>query len=121
MEIQEIEWHDLPLSALRISEHSVDLLVTPFDDAQHAYSEVLLTLSDADEIVLEISGVMTSHDFEGMDVTAFDWSLEKDGRISGTIGILPANRGYWTISFKRAVWHLQTPNSTLPPTPTAAS
>lgn len=109
VDLEEIEWHDLPLTALRIGEHSLELLVTPFDDAQGQYLEELLTLSDAEEVRLEISAVMTPLDFQDMEVATFDWSLETDGRLSGTIGILPANRGYWTISFTRALWTLQAP------------
>ena len=96
------EWHDLPLRSLAIREDGVSFTVSHWAEAEQRYESYILRLFSFDELQVAVDSVLSPADLKDMEVATFDYKRSEDGRLTGEIGILPANRGYWRITFKRA-------------------
>ena len=104
--LHSIEWHDLPVSALSITEHGISLVVTPWVEATGSYVSCTLSISGGDAFELDMAGPLSPKDLTSLEVSSFDYSIDPNGRLNGVIGILPGAAGYWTISFANAAWTL---------------
>ena len=102
MDLKTVDWHDLPLVSLAITDNAVVLVVTPYDEATSGYLSYKLTITGFAELRLNIQSMVSSQDLANLEVASFDWKAEPDNRISGSIGILSANQGYWTVGFVNA-------------------
>ncbi|WP_395790963.1 hypothetical protein [Aquimonas sp.] len=100
--LSSIEWHDLPVSEIRVGEGGVSLTVTPYNEANDSYDMQVLRITDAETINIRISGSLSPKDLSSLEVSAFTYSIELSGRISGTIGLLPGQAGFWELSFTKA-------------------
>ena len=104
--ITDIEWHDLPLEAISINSDSISLLVTPYNEETKNYDVFSLVLSSFSTISFSIEGQLEQSALQEMEIASFE-HIESLGKLSGSIGILPANAGYWSITFKDASWVLR--------------
>ena len=112
--IKTINWHDLPISSLSIQpaggcfDASLIISVTPFDEEKDEYINARLTLSNFHSLNLDIVGTSSAKDIACMEVATFDY-LQENSLLSGEIGILPGDGGYWKIKFTKAEWSLVCP------------
>ncbi|MGN6151960.1 MAG: hypothetical protein ACTHOH_08115 [Lysobacteraceae bacterium] len=104
--LSSIEWHHLPVSAIRIEESGLSLVVTPYNALADAYDTRILRITDAEHVGIRITGTLSAEDFRSMEVSKFDYSIGPSGRITGTLGLLPGEAGYWELSFTNAHWEL---------------
>ena len=104
--LDSIEWHDLPVDAISITESGLSLIVTPYDDVTNSYSSRTLRITEAESLELTINGSLSPKDLGELEVFSFDYESSSPGRISGTFGILPGNAGFWKLSFRNAAWSL---------------
>ena len=106
-ELEDLEWHDLPVTSLCFRAEDVSLDVTPFDESTGAYSRYRLTLSEASALTVSMEGRLSADDRQRLEVARFEYSPAGDGRISGTLGLLPGSAGYWELAFEDARWALE--------------
>lgn len=106
MQLELIEWHDLPIAELSLKEDGVRLVVTPWDDKAQSYLTAELLLQEIEGLEVEISGSPTADDLKNMEVTMFEFVHLDETTISGSLGILPGMAGYWKMDFQRARWVL---------------
>jgi len=99
--INDIEWHDLPVDSISINETYVCIVVTPYDESTKLYKRLELKLSDFTSMSVSLGDKFTSFALKDLEVSSFNYTHEGD-RISGEIGILPGNEGFWTIKFEQA-------------------
>ncbi|MFP4344801.1 MAG: hypothetical protein ACLFU8_08920 [Anaerolineales bacterium] len=104
--LERFVWHDLPLTALRLTESTCELWVSPFSESLQAYEEAHLSLSGYESLNLDVQGELTPIDQRNLEIYRFDYELHEEGTLSGKLSILPGEGGYWSISFQRAVWEL---------------
>jgi hypothetical protein len=104
--LSSIEWHDLPVSGIRIEESGLSLAVTPYNALVGVYDTRILRITDAEHVDIRMTGTLTAEDFRSMEVSTFDYSVGPSGRITGTLGLLPGEAGYWALSFTNAQWEL---------------
>lgn len=104
--LSSIEWHDLPVSEIRITEKGVSLFVTPYNEVSDSYGSLVLRISDAEMLNITLLGVLSAQDLSALEVSAFDYSVEPSGRITGTLRSLPGQAGLWEVSFAGARWEL---------------
>lgn len=104
--LSSIEWHDLPVSAIRIEESSLSLVVTPYNALADAYDTRILRITDAEHFGIRMTGTLGTEDLQSMEVSTFDYSVGLSGRITGTLGLLPGQAGFWELSFTNARWEL---------------
>ena len=109
--LKQIIWHDLPLTALRLTESTLDLSLSPFSESLQAYEEASLSLSGYETLVLNVQGELTPIDQRNLEIYRFDYEIHDDGTLSGKLSILPGEGGYWSISFQRAMWELHMTHS----------
>jgi len=100
------EWHDLPLESISIKNDSIVLSVSPFNEQTQEYDNYKLKLLSFSSLELSIESVLDFNVLCNMEISSFNHTLAGT-LLSGTIGILPANSGFWTISFKDAQWSLE--------------
>ena len=105
--LDSIEWHDRPVAALSVTGSGVELLVTPWVEAAGAYARYALRITEAEKLGVNLTGALSAQDLNALEVSTLDYALSSTGRISGTIGILPGEAGYWTISFRNAIWSFE--------------
>ena len=105
IDLDSIEWHDLPLESIRIGHDSIELTISVFDETTQEYLIHQLKLVEFTALELSIKSKLTIDDLLSMEVSKFDYLL-KGSSLSGTIGILPKNAGFWTIEFENALWDL---------------
>lgn len=103
--LTSFEWHDLPVESLTFAEDAIRLVVTPFCDDTQEYQTYELKLTDATTLSVSIEGDMNFKVLRELEICNFDFSIEGE-RLSGEVGILPANTGYWKIAFDGAIWQL---------------
>lgn len=106
MLLNEIEWHDLPISELSIGTDVIRLVVTPYDDENDCYKAFTLTLSEFSNIDLKIAGKHNPKSLLGLEITSFNYKVS-EGKVSGEIGIIPGESGYWSIKVEDAKWSLK--------------
>lgn len=99
------EWHDLPVAALTFAEDGIRLVVTPFCEDTQDYEIYELLLTEASKLKISIEGEMDFTVLKGLEVTDFDFTIREE-RLSGELGVLPGNAGYWKIGFSDAIWQL---------------
>ena len=103
-ELSQVEWHDLPVRALSLSNAGVELLVTPFDDDSQTYlNPIALRIQGA--ITLDIQGIFSLDDLKGLEITSFEFTESSDGKLDGKIEFLlgwPSK--LWSIAFAKATW-----------------
>ncbi len=104
--LKRITWHDLPLIALRLTESTLDLWISPFSESLQAYEEARLSLSGYESLTLDLQSDLTPADQRNLEIYRFDYELHEDGSLSGKLGILPGGAGYWSLTFRRAAWEL---------------
>ena len=105
--LDSIEWHDLPLASLSLSDRGVALVVTPWLEATDTYARYSLQIADAESIKLDVTGALSPIDFTNLELSKFEYTVGLNDRITGTIGILPGEAGYWAISFANATWSFE--------------
>ena len=106
--LTSIEWHDLPVATLSITERGIELVVTPWMESAGAYARYALRITDPENLQLNVNGAFSAKDFGGLEVSKFGYTFSPTELMSGTIGILPGDAGYWTISFVNALWLFDT-------------
>ncbi|MDF1798682.1 MAG: hypothetical protein P1V81_05865, partial [Planctomycetota bacterium] len=111
--LDDLEWHDLPVSSLSLHNSGLRLEVTPYDDTSAEYSLAVLSLTDCTELKLSIEGTLGPDDMKYLEVSGLDFQHLSEGKISGTLGILPHRAGFWTICFAEASWSLTLSNSAM--------
>ena len=104
--LASIEWHDLSASEIRIAEEGFSLIVNPYDEASESFKTLVLKISDARTLDLKIVGTLSVEDLCSMEVSTFSYSVASTGRITGTLGLLPGQSGFWEVSFADALWEL---------------
>ena len=105
--LTSIEWHDLPVATLAITECGIELVVTPWIESAGSYARYALRITDPENLHIDVNGALSAKDFGDLEVSKFDYTISRTERVSGTIGILPGGAGSWTISFVNAVWSLE--------------
>jgi hypothetical protein len=103
IKIAEIEWHDLPIKSISFADDGFELVVTPWSEARDDYDCYKLKLTKFERLSVDIKSVLTCQDITSLEVSKFDYKIDND-LLTGEFGILPANTGYWTISFSNAIW-----------------
>lgn len=104
--LSSIEWHDLPVSGIRIEDSWLSLVVTPYNALADTYDARILLITDAEDFSIRMTGTLSAEDFRSMEVTTFDYSVGSSGRITGTLGLMPGQAGFWELSFSNARWEL---------------
>lgn len=104
--LASIEWHDLPASAICITETGISLVVTPYNETVGAYESRVLRITDAQSITFKMVGALSAHDLGSMEVSTFTYSVAHSGRITGVLGLLPGQAGFWELSFNDALWEI---------------
>ena len=102
--LSSIEWHDLPVYGIHIEESGLSLVVTPYNAVTDTYDTRILRITDAEHVDVRMTGTLTAEDLLSMEVARFDYSVAPSGRITGTLGLLPGDAGYWALSFTDARW-----------------
>ena len=108
--LEDFEWHDLPVDSLTIQTAGLKLVTTPYNDARQSYDLAVLTLGDCTELDIAIDGRLDPKDLNELEVKSLDCVHQQDGTLSGTLGILPGSAGFWTIKFTNATWSLTMSN-----------
>jgi len=103
--LSSIMWHDLPLDQISIKSDSFELVITPFNELTKEYDVYTFKLFSFLSLSLSIESQLDLAMLKEMEITSFEYTL-KNGKLSGTIGILPANAGFWSISFEDARWSI---------------
>ncbi|USD66850.1 hypothetical protein [Vibrio sp. SCSIO 43136] len=96
----------MSLEVISIGQFGVRLIVVPYDNEHQEYQKVELQLFDYESLSLSMGGEITSSTLSNLEITDFTYTIE-DGLLSGEIGILPENAGYWSIKFSNAKWKLE--------------
>lgn len=104
--LSSIEWHDLPLVEICISETGLSLTVIPYDEDTASYGRYVLRITDTESMSLKVIGSPSAKDLGSMEVSTFTYSIDVSGRITGSLGVLPGHAGFWKISFVNARWEL---------------
>ena len=104
------EWHDLPVDRITIMERGVMLDVRPFNDDADRYEQATLSLLDADAIEFDVRGKLSLKDLGNLEITDFDVEEPTPGRITGSLGMLCGDAGYWTVGITNALWQLEPPS-----------
>ena len=104
--LSSIEWHDLPVSGIRIEESGLSLVVTSYNALVDAHDTRILRIRDAEHVEVRMTGTLTAEDLLSTEVATFDYSVAASGRITGTPELLPGQAGYWALSFTNAHWEL---------------
>ena len=98
-----VEWHDLPLDNISINHDSIKIDISAIVDGAKDYRQFSLELSGFTNCSVNISGDLNSAVLKELEVAKFDYK-EVEGLLSGSIGILPGNAGYWSVDFENAKW-----------------
>jgi hypothetical protein len=104
--LKQITWHDLPLTALHLTESACTLRIAPFCEPTQRYKEARLSLSGYESLTLDLQGALTPAEQRNLEIYRFDYELHEDGSLSGRLSILPGGAGYWSLTFRRAAWEL---------------
>jgi hypothetical protein len=104
--LDAIEWHDLPVTSLSVTESGFSLVFTPYEEDAGSYVSRTFSIADAETIQLDITGTLTPKDLSDLEISSLSYDLDESGRISGKIGLLPGHAGFWSISFANAAWSL---------------
>lgn len=118
--LQCIDWHDLPVSALRIGNDGIELTFARHDDATGAYTTLRLSLRAPQQVRFDIAGQTSAGDLADLEISTFRYTATAEGRLDGQLGLLPGRAGYWTLTFEAAEWRLDEIADALPAV-TAAS
>lgn len=105
-DLDRIEWHDLPLVALTVTAVGVQLVVSVYDEATQSYVGQALCLSHARSLSFRMAGQVSQTDLANLEISTFSYALSPDGLLTGTIGIIVGNAGFWEISATDAQWEL---------------
>ncbi|WP_394212877.1 hypothetical protein [Enterovibrio calviensis] len=104
-QFEQFECHDLPVEEITLSANGLRLIVTPYNESIAGYDNYCLELKGTFEYSLQ--GPFSSESLEQLEVATLKYHLLENGTISGELGLLPGNDGYWTILFHSAMWKLQ--------------
>ncbi len=105
-DLDRIEWHDLPLVALTVTAVGVQLVVSVYDETAGAYVGRGLRLTHPKQLSFQIAGQVLEADLANLEVSTFSYTLSPEGLLTGKIGILVSNAGFWEISVTDAQWQL---------------
>ena len=64
--LTSIEWHDLPVATLSITERGIELVVTPWMESAGAYARYALRITDPENLQLNVNGAFSAKDFGGL-------------------------------------------------------
>ncbi|WP_221795203.1 hypothetical protein [Oceanobacter mangrovi] len=103
-QFEQFVWHDLPVQEITFSAIGLKLVVTPYNENAEEYDKYCLELEG--NFVYSLQGSFTSDSLEQLEVATLNYDLLENGTISGKLGLLPGDDGYWTISFQSAMWKL---------------
>ncbi len=104
-ELEQFEWHDLPLSAFSIKENSINFIVTPYEEKINDYLKFELILSKFTNVSFDIQSKCSLGTLSDLEITAFSYTIQEQ-KVTGQIDIISSNKAYWTIKFKSATWQL---------------
>lgn len=104
--LESFEWHDLPIESFSFSQTGISLVVTPYNEVSGSYDCYHFKIEDATSLKLDIQGDLSSKGLSALEISSFDRVILADGRLDGSIGILPGNAGYWSVTFRNAAWSL---------------
>ena len=102
-DLKEVEWHDLPIESISINIDSIEIVITPFNENSQKYDSLTLKLFSFDNIELSIAAELATSDLNNLEISSFEYTIN-NGLLTGNLGILPANKGFWSISFTHANW-----------------
>ncbi|OEG72766.1 hypothetical protein BEL05_10865 [Shewanella colwelliana] len=103
--LTDIVWHDLPLDGISIKTDSLDLMISPYNESTKQYDELIFKLYSFASMALSLDAQLDISNLKDMEISSFEYSQNKN-TLSGTIGILPGNAGFWSVSFKDAQWSI---------------
>ncbi len=95
----------MPVESISINETCVCIVVTPYDEAKKLYKRIELKLSDFTSMSVSLGDKFASSALKDLEVSSFKYTHVGD-RITGGIGILAGNEGYWVIEFEQAKYGL---------------
>ena len=105
-DLDRIEWHDLPLVAVTVTAVGAQLVFSVYNEATHTHVGYGLRLSHAASLSFAIAGEVSQADLANLEISTFSYTLSPEGLLTGTIGILVGNAGFWEISTTDARWEL---------------
>ncbi len=105
-QLDSVDWHDLPVSELAITESGLSVTITPYIESSRTYGLQVFRITQAESISLQITGALSVSDLGANEVSSFSYAVAANGRLTGTIDFLPGQAGYWRISFSNAIWEL---------------
>lgn len=105
-QLDAIEWRGLLVSAFYIGDHGLALTVAPVFDSHGSAGIATLQLSEADSMSVQLSGAMTPSDLGAIEIGWLAYKPSGPDQISGTIGLMPGDAGFWQVSFTNALWEL---------------
>ncbi len=106
IDLDRIEWQDLPLVALTVAATGVQLVVSVYDENACVYVGRGLQLTEADSLSFNMTGQVSESDLGSLRISAFSYSLSPEGLLTGTISILVGSSGFWEIAATDAQWRL---------------
>lgn len=80
-------------------------MVTPFNEEVREYDRFELHLFDFETLTLSLGGEITFSTLSDLEIANFSYT-EDEELLSGEIGLLPGNQGYWKVAFSKAKWRL---------------
>ncbi|GLT19848.1 hypothetical protein GCM10007938_36310 [Vibrio zhanjiangensis] len=102
--LSEFEWHDLSVEEVMFSSKGLKLTLCPFNESSKEYESYRLELDGELDYCMENSFSSTS--LNCLEITTLDYRESKNGKISGVLGFLPGDDGYWEIRFNNVAWLL---------------
>jgi hypothetical protein len=109
--LEQIEWHDLPISKIELNETGIEIIVTPYNEDEQDYEYFALKVSGYSTVKLSVEGILNIDDQKNLEISSFEYQLDELNLVSGVIGILPGNAGFWTIDFTKATCRLEQINN----------
>lgn len=104
--LDSFEWHDLPIESFSILPTGISLVITPYSEVSDSYNYYHFKIEDVTSLKLDIQGDLPPKDLASLEVFSFYYVILADGRLDGSIEILPGNAGFWTVTFRNAAWSL---------------
>lgn len=104
--LDSFEWHDLPVESFTISQTGISLVITPYSEVSGSYDYYHFKIEDVASLKLDIQGDLPPKDLASLEVFSFYYVILADGRLDGSIEILPGNAGFWSVTFRNAAWSL---------------
>lgn len=85
--LNSIEWHDLPVKKLSITERGIEVQVMPFNENTQEYdsSTLLLGCGKTLKFDFDIQGANSIKDLDSLEVHSFDYVEAADSSIAGKL------------------------------------